>query len=62
MLSTCMFFLGLDRLVAIVCGAASIRDVIAFPKSIDGKDSMCKAPTTITEDDRVYYHLPKQES
>ena len=53
---------GLDRLVAIACGASSIRDVIAFPKSIDGKDAMSKSPAAITEEDRLYYHLPSQDS
>ncbi|TKR89328.1 hypothetical protein L596_013451 [Steinernema carpocapsae] len=39
------FALGLDRYVAILSNAnQSIRDVIAFPKSKEGRDLMCNAP------------------
>lgn len=49
--------LGLDRLVAILARAKSIRDVIAFPKSSDGKDLMGDAPAEITAEERKLYHL-----
>lgn len=49
--------LGIDRLIAIMVGANSIRDVIAFPKSVDGKDPMSGAPSPLTEDEKMYYHL-----
>jgi len=38
---------GLDRLVAVMAGADSIREVIAFPKNNRGVDPMADAPSGV---------------
>jgi len=40
--------LGLDRVAALLAGAESIREVIAFPKTASGGDPLTGAPTPIT--------------
>ncbi|XP_012943217.1 aspartate--tRNA ligase, mitochondrial [Aplysia californica] len=49
--------LGLDRLMAIMLGTDSIRDVIAFPKVSEGHDPLSRAPAAVAEKDLDYYNI-----
>uniref|UniRef100_A0A6V7LLN3 Aminoacyl-transfer RNA synthetases class-II family profile domain-containing protein n=1 Tax=Bracon brevicornis TaxID=1563983 RepID=A0A6V7LLN3_9HYME len=48
---------GLDRLISIICGEAHIRNVIAFPKTMEGKDLMSGAPAEISTEEKKLYNL-----
>jgi aspartyl-tRNA synthetase len=53
--------LGFDRLVAVMMGRESVRDVIAFPKSGRGEDMLVKSPTRMTAGQLETYHLRLKE-
>jgi aspartyl-tRNA synthetase len=49
--------LGFDRLIAVMKGLDSIRDVIAFPKTSSGEDALVGSPNEVTAGQLETYHL-----
>ena len=48
---------GLDRIIAILAGEPSIRDVMAFPKTAGAVDLMARSPSTVDKKQLRDLHL-----
>ncbi|EJS41440.1 msd1p [Saccharomyces arboricola H-6] len=56
------FAIGFDRMCAMICGTESIRDVIAFPKSVTGADLVVKSPSVVPESVLKDYNIQYDDS
>ena len=53
--------LGLDRMVMLLCGCKSIREVIAFPKTQSGADPMTGAPSAAAPEQLKELHVVNKQ-
>ncbi len=54
--------IGFDRLIAIMTGRESVKDVIAFPKSSKGEDLMIRSPSKMRDEELRTYGLRMLDS
>lgn len=55
------FAIGFDRMCAMLCGTESIRDVMAFPKSVTGSDLVVGSPSTVSDEALEQYNVFKKD-
>ncbi|KAH6609473.1 aspartyl-trna synthetase, partial [Trichoderma cornu-damae] len=51
------FALGFDRLVALMAGTPTVRDVMAFPKTMKGEDPFVQSPSKLSNEQLAPYGL-----